>query len=653
MNDKLTVLLAVHNHQPVGNFVSVFDRAFRDCYLPFFRALERHPTLKLTVHFSGPLWEAMRDTERESWNLIEMLAGRGQVELLGGGFYEPILTIIPEADRQGQLRLMSDFLETHFGARPRGIWLTERVWEPNLPKTLAAAGVEYTLLDEEHFRAAGIEDIHRIYITEDEGLPIRLFPIDKKLRYLIPFRPLEEIRLYFEAIRSLGGLAILGDDGEKFGLWPGTKQWVYEGRWLENFLTFLESDPLIETLTFSQALDAGEPAGRVYLPPCSYEEMMEWVLEPEAARAFIRLKAGVHGPDLRFLRGGFFREFFRKYPESDHLHKRMLQVSSRVRSAGGEEAQRELYKAQSNDSYWHGVFGGLYLPHLRESAYDHLLRAEKMIPAQSGWQAGDFDADGRTELWRRDDRFGLHVKPSEGGALTEIDYFPQGRNLTDVLSRRRETYHVRQEPESGEGKSIHDLTRELPVEAERLFHYDRHPRWSALDHFLNPETRREDFQGSSFGEQGDFLQQPYAWSIVQDRLFLTRKGWVWSNARRVPIALQKEIWPDGRGLHILMEITNLDDQGAFLFFASEWNFYQIEEEFRPDESGADLAGGRLRFSFEPARGFWHFPLQTLSQSEQGYDIIHQGFCLAPNWPVVLPPGETFTARIHIGENSGS
>jgi hypothetical protein len=130
-------------------------------------------------------------------------------------------------------------------------------------------------------------------------------------------------------------------------------------------------------------------------------------------------------------------------------------------------------------------------------------------------------------------------------------------------------------------------------------------------------------------------------------------GRVWSNARRVPIALQKEIWPDGKGIHILMEITNLDDQEAFLFFASEWNFYQIEEEFRADESGADMAGGRLRFSFEPAHGFWHFPLQTLSRSEKGYDIIHQGFCLAPNWPIMLPPGETFTARIHIGETRDS
>jgi 4-alpha-glucanotransferase len=654
MSDKLTLLLAVHNHQPVGNFVSVFDRAFRDCYLPFFRVLKRHPGIKMTVHFSGPLWEAMDDTQRECSELVAELVDRGQIEILGGGFYEPILTIIPEADRQGQLRLMGDFLEARFGSRPRGIWLTERVWEPGLPKTLAAAGIEYTLLDEEHFHYAGAEDIHRIYITEDEGRPLRLFPIDKTLRYLIPFRPLEEIRRAFDIIRSKGTLAVLGDDGEKFGMWPGTREWVYDQGWLENFLTFVEADERLETRTFSEVLDAIPPAARVYLPPASYEEMMNWVLDPEAARVFADLKLRLPADGRRFLRGGFFRDFFLKYRESDHLHKRMLGISRKVLARGDEDARRELYRGQCNDAYWHGVFGGLYLPHLREAAYYHLLQAEKTVPAENGWQASDDDMDGRTEVSRRDDRYGLLVKPAFGGAVTEIDYFPQARNLCDVLSRRSESYHVvRHAPPHQEGGSIHDLAKELPAEAERLFRYDRYPRYCAIDHFLHPDTRLEDFQSSAHGEQGDFIGQPYAWSIVQDRLFLSRKGAVWAGGRHVPISIQKEIWPEGTDVHVLCTISNLCNDDIVLWYASEWNFYQIPEEFAADEGGASLAGGRLRFSFEPPRGFWHFPLQTLSQSEKGYDIIHQGFCLLPHWQIRLAGQGDFTARFHLGEDHPS
>src|SRR4030043_779948 len=113
--------------------------------------------------------------------------------------------------------------------------------------------------------------------------------------------------------------------------------------------------------------------------------MMDWVLDPAGFGAFRALKQGVQPQDRRFLRGGFCREFFLKYPESNHLHKRMLLVSREVRENPSPEAARELYKAQCNDPYWHGVFGGLYLPHLRESAYRHLIGAEKLLPFRPGW----------------------------------------------------------------------------------------------------------------------------------------------------------------------------------------------------------------------------------------------------------------------------
>ncbi|MGZ5556276.1 MAG: glycoside hydrolase family 38 N-terminal domain-containing protein, partial [Candidatus Aminicenantales bacterium] len=157
MND-LAFLFAVHNHQPVGNFPEIFKAAFNDCYRPLLEALAGHPGFRFALHFSGPLWEYMEKTERGCWDLVHELSVRGQVELLGGGFYEPVLSIIPEEDRLGQIRMMNDFLAENFGQRPRGLWLTERVWEPDLPRTLAAAGIEFTLLDEEHFHYAGVRD---------------------------------------------------------------------------------------------------------------------------------------------------------------------------------------------------------------------------------------------------------------------------------------------------------------------------------------------------------------------------------------------------------------------------------------------------------------------------------------------------------------
>jgi alpha-amylase/alpha-mannosidase (GH57 family) len=632
--NPLRFLFAVHCHQPVGNFDHVFDKAFNDCYEPFLNEVAKHPAFKFALHFSGPLWEHMEKRRKECGALIKELAGRGQVELLGGGFYEPILCIIPEEDRIGQVRMMNRYIEENFGVTPKGAWLTERVWEPNLPKSLSRAGIEYTLLDEEHFHYAGVKDIHTSYATEDEGYPLRVFPIDKKLRYLIPFRPLDEIEAYFNDIREMGGIAVLGDDGEKFGLWPGTKSWVYDEGWLANFLRFIEEKE-VRTMTFSEYAAAEPPGGKVYLPPASYEEMMEWVLEPTDLKTFKKLKEESPAEARRFLRGGFFRDFFLKYPESNHLHKRMLLTSKKVRASGSESAATELYKAQGNDPFWHGVFGGLYLPHLREAAYRHLIEAEKRMPEETGWRMEDYDQDGRTEALHFGDRFNLIVKPSFGGGIVEIDHKPLSRNLSDVLSRRPEAYHAAPEEGIGDGKSIHELRKELPEGAEDLLRYDWHPRYSSLDHFLHPATRPEDFRRIDFGEQGDFINREYSYFIEGPSLRLERDGSVWADGKKRSIIVRKRIIPGPGVITVEYEVENREGKPVSLVFAPEWNLYAFEGDLIVSGREAKLLEGKLAFQAPGADELWTFPLRTLSQSEEGYDIIHQGFCLLPVWRLHL------------------
>ncbi len=647
--NKLVFLLAVHNHQPVGNFEFVFRRAFQDCYLPFLQVMTRHPSIKFTLHFSGPLWEHMEANEKGCWDAVKELTRRGQVELLSGGFYEPILPIIPEEDRLGQIRMMNEFLEENFKIKARGLWLTERVWEPQLPKTLALADIEYTLLDEEHFHYAGVKNIFMPYITEEQGHPLVLFPVNKKLRYMIPFRKVEEIHPYFQEIEAQNGVAILGDDGEKFGLWPGTNRWVYEEGWLENFLAFLEKEE-VKTLTYSEYLDTRPRFGRVYLPPASYEEMMEWILGPEDFGHFQKLKADSPTAARRFLRGGFFREFFLKYPESNHLHKRMILVSKEVSSHKNRAAAKELYQGQCNDAYWHGVFGGLYLPHLREEAYRHLIEAEKMVPLRHAWEKSDYDFDGREEIIYRGKVFQLLLKPSFGGSLVELDYRPLSRNLSDVLSRSEESYHRQKEPDHEEGKSIHELAKRLPPEAASLFRYDWHPRYSLLDHFLHPETTQEAFRRIEFGEQGDFVNQEYESDLKDEKIVLQRRGHVWINGERTPVRVAKEVVPEPTSVTIAYEIQNQSAKEISLFFGCEWNLYLLRQEWEMRKNGLLLLGRRLALEFSAPPAMWHFPLETLSQSEEGYDIIQQGMCFLPHWKFTLNSWKKFSVIMNLREH---
>jgi alpha-amylase len=437
----VTLTLIVHDHQPVGNFDGVIEQATRDAYAPFLAFLESHPTLRIGLHTSGPLlqWFALRHADYLS--RLRALVERGQVELWGGGFFEPILPAIPEPDRRGQIRAMADWLELELGRRPRGLWLTERVWEPGLASTLATAGAHYTAVDDAHFVAAGFDRdaLWGYYLTEDQGRTLAVLPIHRELRYAIPF---EEPERTIEILRRVaeGGanrLAVLGDDGEKFGVWPGTHVRCYEQGWLARFVAALATNPWIELRTPAEAIAHHRPLGLAYLPSATYHEMQEWALPPAAQQRYHdaaeRLGGGDTAHDL--LRGGHWRGFLSRYPEANRLHKRALRVSRRLWDQPREddprwrEARTRLWRAQCNDAYWHGVFGGLYLPFLRDAIVDELLEARARLEALRGDLAGsprselaDLDADGSPEVALEGRGWSLAITPARGGMAETIDH---------------------------------------------------------------------------------------------------------------------------------------------------------------------------------------------------------------------------------------
>src|SRR3954454_16269120 len=97
------LILALHNHQPVGNFDGVFEAAYRDSYLPFLEVMEDYPQIPFALHTSGPLLEWLEARRAEYVARVRALVEAGRLEVLGGGFSEPILTMIPHRDRVGQI----------------------------------------------------------------------------------------------------------------------------------------------------------------------------------------------------------------------------------------------------------------------------------------------------------------------------------------------------------------------------------------------------------------------------------------------------------------------------------------------------------------------------------------------------------------------
>lgn len=544
-------IFCVHNHQPVGNFGHVIEESYTKAYLPFLKAVSRYPSIKLCLHITGYLLDWIEENHGEYIEMLRGMVRSGQVEIMGGAYYEPILAVIPPPDRLGQLRMMSDRLEKLFGKRPRGMWLAERIWEPQLPGFLKDAGIEYVVVDDYHFVKAGLkkEQMAGYYITEDLGESIKVFPGSERLRYIIPFETADKFVENLMWVSTLGSnpVAIFADDGEKFGTWPGTHQWVYKEGWLSKFLeTISQNKSLIRPITFSEYLDSHEPLGRVYLPTTSYMEMGEWALPAQASQDFTNLvnevKTWQDGDKIRrFLQGGFWRNFFAKYPEANWMHKRMLMVSeevSEIQSVKESEKNRlksqtlnfksHLYQAQCNDAYWHGVFGGLYLPHLRTAVYNNLIQAENLLEEKSGkklikgqesyeghmFEEKDFDADTKEEIFVKTPFLNLFFNPHKGGALTELDFRPTATNLSNTLSRWEEGYHykVRMKSEQGSGdqaRSIHDLTGSKEDGLDKYLFFDRYQRVSLLDHFFKKEETLDALRKSVQEEIGDFYKGNY------------------------------------------------------------------------------------------------------------------------------------------------
>ncbi len=461
----VTLVILLHNHQPVGNFDGVFRHAHAEAYGPFLTFLEAHPTLRIGMHTSGPLLQWLALHQKDYLGRLRELVDRNQVELWGGGFFEPVLPAIPEADRRGQITAMADWLELELGSRPRGGWLAERVWEPGLASSLALAGVEYTAVDDAHFVAAGLERdaLWGHFETEDQGLPVRVFPIHRELRYTMPFadpeRTVDVLRRVAE--HEEGGIAFHGDDGEKFGLWPGTHTLCYTNGWLERFVETLAAHPWIELRTPGEAIEHHRSKGLVYLPTASYHEMQEWALPPDAQARYHRA-AGVLEPAFGeaahdMLRGGHWRNFLARYPESNRLHKRSLRVSrllhahpSMQRGDGvsplapsddWKEAQTHLWRAQCNCPYWHGIFGGLYLPHLRSALYRELIASEAYVaPGSPNVERGDIDLDGWEDALLETQAWAAWIS-SQGARLWAFDDREGLWNYGDTLARHPEFYH--------------------------------------------------------------------------------------------------------------------------------------------------------------------------------------------------------------------
>jgi len=703
---RIHLPIVFHFHQPVDNFPWVFEDVYKKSYEPLIDHIFQFPDVKITLHFSGNLLEWLLEEKPEFIDKLKIMARRRQIEIIGGGYYEPIFAIIPYRDKIAQMKKLSNLIRDEFELEVKGAWLSERVWEPDYPSFLNDVGLKYVIVDDNHFRSTGIteEDTLYTYVTENEGKTLRIFPINEELRYLTPWKPTYYSIDYLKERADENGdrIALLISDAEKMGVWGTTHEFCYvkgEGHqdgdngkpFIPAFLEQIRSNSWIISITLTEYMEKFPAKSLIYLPTASYDKMEEWVLPTQIRKNFKKIRKTLKEDETKreiyqFLKGGFWRYFLVKYPESNNMHKKMLYVRNKLIYTEESllkidkdsvvsiilkkinEAWDEIYKAQCNDCYWHGLFGGIYLQFLRFSVYTHLINAEKIIdtinalinPNLTSYiyiTPLDFIKDSKTEYIIESDIYNLYINPSDGGTIFELDYKPKSYNILNTLTRWPEAYH--------DSKKLE--TKEVLV--------DRFRRSMLRLRFVHDDVSIDQLQSDTYYEFGDFVEGGFRVTSSEKEgkiaiIEMEKMGSVKDTITDVrnPVRITKDIYVEDNEIEIRIRINFEEIPGKEevlrriiknlnlaidlpIFFNGDTNKFQWEcdqielkdngkinflelFEYKGTQFKAYDESYDLRVEVDIVSGsnpvkIVKFPIIAYAYTDEGYKEIYQGFNVSP------------------------
>lgn len=642
---QLRLVLAFHHHQPLGQLESVLEDAYLQNYRPFLDGLETCSELAVALYTSGPLLEWLLERHPEYVDRLRCLVARGQVEVLGGGSFEPVMTMIPHRDRVGQIRAFTDKIHELFGTQVRGMWLPDGLWERSLVTSLLEAGIEYTVLDDLNFErgASQAELPFGYYLTEAEGRLLKVFrawpTLGEDMLFALP--NVAHAFLRRTAQRWPGSTIVFAGDGNTLGCRPPNFKHIDLHVRIEQIGEMIAAGrDWVEVATFAALADGSLPLGKVYLSD----------------------------------RASRWRNLQASHPESDEMYARMLGISQRLAAAESnaesdpdylEVARDELYRGQCGSAYGHGGSGGLGVPQLRNAVYRHLIAAENSLDEIEGKsgprvhaEVGDFNLDARLEVRLENDHLIALVRPALGGHVYELDVREQLTNVLASLDRR---------PEADAG---------TPVPQQGLLElqaFDRHPRKALVDHFYPVEASLEDLVRCRDIECGDFAVGTFQAKVQREpsrvALIMERAGRAGHFSIRVrkTIALEAgepmltiryeiEQIPRDACLHFAVEI-NLAGMGSDVqagAYYSSPNGTNLGTRDRtldlPHTSGLSVSDQSLDLSvtlaWSQAAGLWCFPIETQSENSGDRERIHQSSAVIPHWHVT--PDERGRWEVSIG-----
>ncbi len=646
-NEPVKLLLGLNFFQPVGNFDSVLEQCHANCYRPVVELLERHPAIRFHLHFTGNLLEYLIAKHPGTIEKIRLMVDRGQLELVSGAFYDPIMTALRDEDVLGQVHLMNRFLHEQFACRSGAVWLSERIWQDRLILPLRQAGMECAFVDDSAFLAEGCMEsgLQSVFTTEYSGRPFSLIPISGHLRRLIPERSLDEFGAYLrrQANRNEAVTLCLFDEADRYGILPGSHKHIFQDSYLEVLFSFLEMESgNIQTVLVSEMLARDSSKPLIWLGESCPRDISDYSLPLQARKnyhAVVDDLAHRHDFDsLRpFLRGASsWKNQLVQYIESRLLYSKVQRLSA-VIPPDDSALRNLLWQTQSHSAYWHGIYGGAYLPHLRQALWDRVFLLESKLLQGGGLREGiqpcDDDLNGREDIQVIHSDLSCVALCGYGGALTSIGTLAGGDSCSvgHSFTRYREIYHE-------------DKNKPLPA-------LDWYYRALFQDHFFSLQTTLEKFSECQFGEWGDFVDQPFEFISQKSRegqttLRFKREGGIYPNHRKLPFTVEKQYEFQGRKIRVDYLLSNQSAETINAQFATEVNlglcgdadhefiYLDGEQVLWPGKIVREgvcsiricrwLARTAVQLVSDKPVTVWIFPVHTPLNSPKGVESICQG-----------------------------
>ena len=450
------VIIGAYNLLPEGTEEQAFEETYQVCWRPFLSVLYRFPTIAAVLHYSGTVLHWLESRHPEFLMLLEEMVLRKQIELLGGGFFGPLMPLIPGPDRLGQAELLTTFIRRSFGKRPRGCWLPDYAWEPSLASSLQSCGFDYSFLPEKQFRIAGVapEDLGSPVMTEDQGRSLIVFPVFDALESFSEPMPMEEALTQLQSRVGEQRLYTVLFPGELARqLWSASKLESPDVFFERTFAALQREGLRFETTTPMRYLKSARDFKRAYFPGCASAVLMERSMPADIPGHASRAKKGVgKSADPARASGsaaedepsavvGSLRRLLLRHEESLALYAKMHYVRILVGQLRGDKsrkktAQVELWRGQCGGAYWRGSGGGISRLPVRAAAYAALIEAEKITRQRGSFSPGiisaDMDFDGVKEIVYQSADINAYVQ-LQGACLSELDSLKTRTNYINVL----------------------------------------------------------------------------------------------------------------------------------------------------------------------------------------------------------------------------